>query len=273
MAFIEVNNISRSFQDKTVLKDVSMTIEKGSVIGLLGPSGAGKTTLIHILTGQLKPDGGNIVQETELVSGIMMDCFGLYERLSVWDNLKIFARLYHVSDKKIKELLVRTQMQDAKKTAVSNLSKGMKSRVNFCRALLKEADILYLDEPTSGLDPVTTDNIHALIMEEKEKGTTIFLTTHNMYEAEKLCDKIVLLNEGTIVEQGAPEEIRRKYNTENKMEIVLKSGEKHEVVNKSENAVMIFEWLKEEKIASIHSAEPTLETVFLHLTGRKLSGL
>lgn len=203
---IEINNLSFSFGEKQILKNISLTIEKGDIIGLLGPSGAGKTTLINILTRQLKPQSGEIktVHNENLTSGIMMDSFGLYERLTVWDNLKIFANIYQVPHNRIEKLLKRAELINDKKTVVNHLSKGMRNRVNFCRALLKDMDILYLDEPTSGLDPATTDKIHNLIEEERKSGTTIFLTTHNMNEAQKLCNKIILLNEGSIIEQGVP---------------------------------------------------------------------
>lgn len=269
---LEADELSHSFGDNRVLDHISFQIEKGKVIGLLGPSGAGKTTLVNILTGQLTPTAGTIkTQEAHLVTGIMMDSFGLYERLTVWDNLKIFADLYHVSGRKIDELLARTELSDAGKTVVGKLSKGMRNRVNFCRALLKDMDILYLDEPTSGLDPATTEKIHELIGEEKAAGTTIFLTTHNMHEAEKLCDSILLLNEGRIIEQGDPGEICMKYNVENTIEMVLGSGERRVLANSAENADVLARLMREEKIVSIHSSEPDLEKVFLYLTGRKLN--
>lgn len=307
---IEVNDLSHSYgrhggkSGKKVLDHITFQVEKGRVIGLLGPSGAGKTTLVNILTNQLKPTGGTVkiageekygsgrrevrkrekqgraaegksspaVRENALVTGIMMDSFGLYERLTVWDNMKIFAKIYGVSEERIKELLEKAELKRAEKTMVNKLSKGMRNRVNFCRALLQKADILCLDEPTSGLDPATTEKIHELIMEEKNAGTTVFLTTHNMHEAELLCDYILLLNEGKIVEHGSPEEICRKYNSLNKIEIVLKNGEIHSIPNGKESAAVLAEWMDAEEILSMHSSEPDLEKVFLLLTGRKLDG-
>ncbi|MDE6964961.1 MAG: ABC transporter ATP-binding protein, partial [Lachnospiraceae bacterium] len=238
--FIEVRNLSHSFGVKKVLDNISFQAEKGAVTGLLGPSGAGKTTLVNLLTGQLKPDTGEIrIGGRETGGGrpgIMMDSFGLYERLSVYENLKIYARIYRVPERRIDELLKKAELSGAGKTIVGRLSKGMRSRVNFCRALLKETDILFLDEPTSGLDPATTEKIHGMMLEEKSGGTTIFLTTHNMHEAERLCDKVILLNEGKIVEDGVPKEICRKYNSENKIEVVLKNGEVHRIRNAGESA-------------------------------------
>ncbi len=315
--FVKVDNLTHSFGEKIVLDDISFQVKQGEIIGLLGPSGAGKTTLVNLLTGQIMPTKGTIIFEaldtgknllkeslrtekketawsdfhgdqSDLLqilnpekkvsfhrkktvnAGIMMDHFGLYDRLSVWSNLKIFAKLYKVSEQRIDELLEKTELSQAKKTIVGKLSKGMKSRVNFCRALLKKADVLFLDEPTCGLDPATTEKLHKLIAEEKKSGTTIFLTTHNMYEARKLCDHILLLNDGKIVERGVPEEICLKYCLKNQIEVILKNGERHEIPNTMESAKVLAEWMKQENILSIHSKEPNLETVFLYLTGKEL---
>lgn len=274
VTLIEAKNITHSFGEKRILEDISFTVEKGEVIGLLGPSGAGKTTLVNILTGQLRALGGSVMvcgsDGKSLETGIMMDSFGLYERLSVWENLRIFADIYRVGAERIETLLDRTGLREARNTRVSRLSKGMRGRVNLCRALLKEADILYLDEPTSGLDPATTWKIHQLIGEESQSGTTVFLTTHNMHEAEELCDRVMLLNEGKIVEQGTPEDIRTRYNTLNEIEVTLKDGEKQVIRNARESEGILAEWMRAERIVAIHSSEPDLEKVFLSITGRRL---
>lgn len=276
---IQAEHIAHNFGDKKILEDISFTVEKGEVIGLLGPSGAGKTTLVNILTGQLKATGGSVrtgkaagrvPDSGPLESGIMMDSFGLYERLSVWENLRIFAEIYRVSRERIEELLDRTQLRSARNTAVSKLSKGMRSRVNLCRALLKDADILYLDEPTSGLDPATAWKIHQLIREEREGGTTVFLTTHNMHEAETLCDRVMLLNQGKIVEQGVPRDICARHNSRGEIEVTLRGGERHVLPNVPESGKLLCAWMGEEQIVTIHSSEPDLEDVFLHITGRRL---
>ena len=273
---IQAEHITHFFGDKKIIDDISFAVEKGEVIGLLGPSGAGKTTLVNILTGQLKATGGSVKicggdGGKSLETGIMMDSFGLYERLSVWENLRIFADIYRVSAERIEKLLDRTQLRQARNTAVSKLSKGMRGRVNLCRALLKDADILYLDEPTSGLDPATTWKIHQLIGEEREAGTTVFLTTHNMHEAETLCDRVMLLNQGKIVEQGVPRDICTRHNSRREIEVTLQGGERHVIQNVRESEGILSEWIRAEKILAIHSSEPDLEKVFLSITGRRLS--
>lgn len=293
-ALIQAEHITHSFGEKIILEDISFTVEQGEVIGLLGPSGAGKTTLVNILTGQLKAREGNVrirkegdgsrdpagitdsarpvkAGKKQLVTGVMMDSLGLYERLSVWDNLRIFADIYRVPVSRIEKLLDRTQLRPARNKTVNRLSKGMRGRVNLCRALLKEADILYLDEPTSGLDPSTIWKIHQLIGEEKQSGTTVFLTTHNMHEAQALCDRIMLLHEGKIVEQGAPRDICARHDSRREIEVTLQNGERHSIPNARESQGILSEWIREEKVRSIHSSEPDLEKVFLEITGRRLS--
>ncbi len=277
---IELKNIYHSYNEKEVLKGISLTVKEGEIIGLLGPSGAGKTTLVNILTGQLAQTAGigqvlgddtrHITDKTKEQIGIMMDSFGLYQRLTVYDNMALFAEVYKVDKKKIEETLQKVGLDTAKKTIVSNLSKGMRNRLNMARAILRDSSLLFLDEPTSGLDPSTTDFIHEMLLEMKKEGMTIFLTTHNMYEATKLCDNIALLNQGEIIEYGNPEEICRKYNKEDKFTIVLQNEEVIVLPNTPESGEKIGELIKGKKIKSIHSSEPTLEDVFLKLTGEKL---
>lgn len=276
---IKVCELSHAFKEKNVLENISFEIKKGEIFGLLGPSGAGKTTLINILTGQLAATGGSSMilstesskltgeQYTKL--GIMMDNFGLYERMNCYDNLKFYQKIDGRAMDDIEEILKRVGLLEAKKTQVMNLSKGMTNRLAFARAILRKPEILFLDEPTSGLDPSTVEEIHKLILAEKEKGTTIFLTTHNMYEAEKLCDTIALLNEGKIVEFGAPEEICRRYNHQKKIRIRLKSGENIVLEHNKECAEKIKGYLECDAVETIHSTEPNLETIFMELTGRK----
>lgn len=277
---VNVREIKQSFGEKTVLTNVDFKIEQGEIFGLLGPSGAGKTTLIKIMTGQLQQTAGNVEvfgKPSTCLSkdfcrkiGIMMDSFGLYERLSCYDNLKFYTKLLGISTGKIEEVLKKVGLQDAKKTVAANLSKGMRSRLLLARVLLGEPELLFLDEPTSGLDPATTAEIHRLMEEEKRKGTTIFLTTHNMAEAEKLCDNIALLNEGKIVEYGNPGEICRRYNHQKKIMVHLYGGEDMVLSHDVDGAEKIMSYVKEGKLETIHSTEPNLETVFMELTGRGL---
>ena len=277
---IKVCNLRHAFKEKVVLKNISFEIGKGKIFGLLGPSGAGKTTLINVLTGQLKASGGSstilgtesskLTGEQYQKLGIMMDNCGLYERMNCYDNLKFYQKLDGKTTEDIDTVLQGVGLAGARKTQVMNLSKGMTNRLSFARAILRAPEILFLDEPTSGLDPATVEEIHKLILAEKEKGTTIFLTTHNMHEAEKLCDTIALLNEGNIVEFGAPAEICRRYNHQKRIRIHLKSGEDVVLEHGKGSAEKIKEYFELDEVETIHSTEPNLETIFMELTGRKL---
>lgn len=276
---ISVKNVRHYFGEKEVLKGIDLKIKEGEIFGLLGPSGAGKTTLINLITGQLKYTTGEIEVFGKNVAdfkgkdyqkiGIMMDSFGLYERLNCYDNLKFFCKINGVSEKKITEVMEQVSLQGAEKTLAMNLSKGMRSRLLLARVLLGSPEILFLDEPTSGLDPATTESIHQLIRAEREKGTTIFLTTHNMVEAETLCDNIALLNEGKIVEYGRPVDICRKYNHQKKIQLHLVDGRDEELSYNENGAKFIYQMITEGNLETIHSTEPNLETVFMELTGRK----
>lgn len=276
---IQVRGLEKKFGEKTVLEQVDLEIKEGEIFGLLGPSGAGKTTLIKILTGQLKPTNGETMVMGKVSKdltgkeykqiGMMMDNFGVYERMNCYDNLKFYCMINGISNKKIMEMLKLVGLSDVKKTVAADLSKGMRNRLLLARVLLGSPKILFLDEPTSGLDPMTTEEIHKLIMKEKEKGTTIFLTTHNMVEAEKLCDHIALLNEGKIVEYGVPKEICRRYNHQKMFKVHLSNGKDVELIHAAESIHVLKTYLENGELETIHSTEPNLESVFMELTGRR----
>ena len=277
---IQCADVCKSFDGKPVLTGVGFEIPDGQIFGFLGPSGAGKTTLIKILTGQLAFDSGTVrIQDKDVRTltgadkkqiGVMMDEFGVYDRLSCADNLKIFADIYGVPHSRIGEALTMVGLADEGRKPAMNLSKGMRARLRLARVLLHAPRIIFLDEPTSGLDPQTARRIHRIILDRKRNGCTVFLTTHNMEEAAALCDRVALLNEGVVVESGAPQAICRKYNHQKRIRLHLTTGEDAELVHGAASADQIAELLREERIETIHSSEPTLETVFLELTGRNL---
>ena len=277
---IEISQVIHRFGEKEVLKGISLSVDRGEIIGLLGPSGAGKTTLIKIITGQLKPTSGSVRlagfdmtkpdKEVYNKIGMMMDNFGLYERLTCYDNLKLYTDIYGISHDRIGEVLEWVGLYQDRKCPAQKLSKGMKGRLMLARSVLQRPEILFLDEPTSCLDPDTTRRIHELILSMQREGTTIFLTTHNMTEAEKLCKHVALLHEGSIVEYGAPEEINRRYNHMNKLKLRLYDGTTLELPNTEEAADTVRTYLLQRQIETIHSTEPNLEMVFMELTGRSL---
>jgi ABC-2 type transport system ATP-binding protein len=210
---IKMNNIVKSFGEHTVLTDVSFEAKERQIFGLLGPSGAGKTTIINILTKQLDADGGSHDTGASLFeTGLMLDTDGLYDRLNCRENLNLFADIYGIPRKKSMEALKNVGLAESAKKSVNTLSKGMRQRLALARAILHEPKVLFLDEPTSGLDPATAKGIHKLIQGLCDNGATVFLTTHNMEEAVKLCNHVALLHQGKIVEQGAPAEICERHN-------------------------------------------------------------
>jgi len=211
---IKVSNLEKAFGEHQVLCGINFDIDEREIFGLLGPSGSGKTTLINILTHQIEADSGYAkVDVTPFETGLMLDEDGLYPRLSCLDNLDVFAQIYSMPPEKAMEALELVGLGDAAKKAVSTLSKGMRQRLAIARAILHSPKVLFLDEPTSALDPRTTRGIHALIRQIRDTGATIFLTTHNMEEAVELCDRVALLHQGKIVEQGNPLEICERHRS------------------------------------------------------------
>ena len=212
MKNISMKNVVKSFGKNQVLKGVTFEAREGEIFGMLGPSGSGKTTIINILTKQLTADSGEChvsVPSEEI--GLMLEHDGLFVQLTVLDNLIVFEQIYGIPRTHTLDVIEKVGLTKAQKTNVNDLSKGMRQRLVLARALLHNPKILFLDEPTSALDPVTARGIYELIRQLKAEGSTIFLTTHNMEEATNLCDFIVMLHEGTIIEEGNPKEICEKY--------------------------------------------------------------
>lgn len=277
---IRLSHITKQFGKEPVLKDLNAVLHKGEILGFLGPSGAGKTTTIKILTGQLKPTSGdayvlgihvkNIDETIYEQIGIVTDQSGIYERLSVYDNMKYFAKILKVDLKRIDELLNIVGLSDHKKKPAGKLSKGQTQRLVLARAVLHKPQILFLDEPTSGLDPSTALSIHRLLLQLKNDGMSIFLTTHNMEEATKLCSHVALLNNGQIVEYGSPQELCLRYNKQKRYKVLLENGEEIVLGQSKEDIKRLAALLLANEAASVHSCEPTLENVFLTVTGRKL---
>lgn len=275
---LDMNNVSVSFKEKKALNDLSFSVYENEIFGFLGPSGAGKTTTIKLLTRQLKKDCGEITvfgkgidsfQSEDYSSiGILSDNSGAYDRLSVLENVKFYAELRSVSFDDAEVLLKQVGLYDDRNTIVGKLSRGMKQRLLLIQALLHKPKLLFLDEPTAALDPTTTKQIHNLLRTLNKEGTTIFLTTHRMEEADQLCTRIAFLNEGTIIECGESEKLKVKYAM-NKIEATFKNSGKLFYDKSIESIKKIYETAKQDELITIHSIEPTIEDIFIELTGRK----
>jgi len=275
MELIQMSNVKMQFNEQVALKSISLSVGEGIIFGLLGPSGAGKTTIIKILTGQLVPTEGSStlfgVDSVQLKQsefkriGMVMDNCGLYARLSCYENLAVFCTIFGVPKAEISHIMGLVGLKGEEKKTVSKLSKGMTQRLALARAIIHRPRILFLDEPTSDLDPVTAKKVHDIIRNIQKSGTTVFLTTHNMNEAYKLCSAVAFLNKGEIVEMGSPSEICVKHYTKRKYEATLLGNIEKEYTDSKEDLGFLAQKLTKGEVLTLHSAEPSLEDVFLSI--------
>ncbi|MBU7015137.1 MAG: ABC transporter ATP-binding protein [Theionarchaea archaeon] len=279
---IEAETLTYSYDEHLAVDHISFSVDKGEILGFLGPNGAGKTTTTKMLTGQLIPQEGwakilgiDISSDPKKVHERIGVCFeekNLYPRLTVRENLKFFADLFGINPD-LDELLKRVDLTKWADDRAETLSKGLQQRVMFARSLINDPDILFLDEPTSGLDPISADAIRQIIVTEKRKGKTIFLTTHNMMEADKLSDRVAFINEGKIVALDTPENLKLKLGKRAlKVRMRTQTGFEEETLplDDPKTPERTKDLLKTKEVATIHTQEATLEEVFIQLTGRKL---
>jgi ABC-2 type transport system ATP-binding protein len=218
MKAIEVQNLTRDYNGLRAVDDISFDVEPGEVFGFLGPNGAGKTTTIRMLTGQLRPTTGtarvagcDVVSQRDALKpqiGVVFEYPNIYERLSALDNLHFTARLYGVPRGRVREVLAQVGLADRAKERTKQYSSGMKQRLLIARALLPQPKVLFLDEPTRGLDPNMARGIRAIVADLARQGVTVFLTTHYMEEADQLCGRVAILDQGRIVALDAPARLK-----------------------------------------------------------------
>lgn len=326
---ILVENISKVFHTREggllfrgrkrvveALRNVSFEVREGEVFGLLGPNGAGKTTTIKILSTLLLPDSGDawvngyhVVKEAnkvrESIGVSLYSDRGFYWKLSGRENLMYFARLYHLersyAKSRVDYLLKLLDLESDADRLVEEYSTGMKSKLNVARALLQDPPVLFLDEPTIGLDPAAARKVREVIMELRREGKTVLLTTHNMYEAELLCDKVAIISRGRIIAIGTPSELKSKVSEHKVIEVELAGFDEGllEMVKRGRGVIgaaarirdpvsglaelrIVYEGdfaLKDVlgmllssqgRVISVKSLEPTLEDVFVAMTGERL---
>jgi fluoroquinolone transport system ATP-binding protein len=279
---ITVKNLKFSYTKEPFIEDMSFNVKSGEIFGFLGPSGAGKSTLQKILTGLLKNYRGSvIVNDIEVRHhdngfyeniGVDFEFPSLYENLTARENLRFFGSLYK-KQKPSDGLLESVGLLHDGDKKVFDYSKGMKARLNFIKALLHDPMLLFLDEPTSGLDPSNARAMKDIIMQKKAEGKTILLTTHNMYDAAELCDRVAFIVDGELRALDTPHNLVMSRGAAEVCYTYKASGKEQKVtvpLSRTGEDTVLQRLIRENKLLSIHSSEPTLNDVFVELTGRQL---
>lgn len=277
-------NLTYRYGDLLAVDRISFEVGEGEILGFLGPNGAGKSTTVKMLTGQLLPKEGRAellgkdvtrhAKQLQAHIGVCFEQTNLYEPMTAADNLNLFARLFGARDFNAAALLERVGLAGKDKVKVETFSKGMRQRLMVARALVNKPRLLFLDEPTAGLDPVSAEAVRAIIQEEQARGVTVFLTTHDMVEADKLSDRVAFINKGKIVALDKPHTLKGQYGRRFlKVEVAGDNGqiETREIpLDTPETAGRLEQLFAAEKIITAHSEEATLEDIFIEITGRGL---
>ena len=278
--FIQVRDLVKTYGDVHAVNGISFDVMPGEVFGFLGHNGAGKTTTIRMLTGRTRPTGGSatiaghdIVRDRDAIKPIINLVFedpNLYERFTATQNLEIFADLYGVPRKRAVELLELVRLTDAAKRKVKTYSSGMKQRLLIARSLINSPKVLFLDEPTRGLDPTSARELRDLIRQLSGQGTTVFLTTHYMEEADELSDRVAFLSAGNIVALDTPRELKLRYGSRTATVLLRNREERTIALDDAQDAERLARWMRDDEVLTMHSQEGTLEDVFIALAGRSL---
>lgn len=279
---IQVSNLSFSYTNQPFISGMNFSVAPGEIFGFLGPSGAGKSTLQKILIGMLRSyQGSAMVNGIECRSrtkkfyeeiGVDFEFSTMYEKLTARENLLFFSSLYEKKPRPFRELLERVGLEHDADKRVADYSKGMKSRLNFIKALLHDPVLLCLDEPTSGLDPVGSRVMKDMILEEKAKGKTILLTTHNMQDAAELCDRVAFIVGGRICALDSPHSLILSRGAATVTYTWLENGEQSAScpLGRISSDERLKALIAGNRLQSIHSSEPTLDEIFVEITGRVL---
>ncbi|WP_152395320.1 ABC transporter ATP-binding protein [Paenibacillus guangzhouensis] len=268
---------------RRTLQGIDFSIARGEIFGFLGPSGAGKSTTQKILIGALRNYTGSVRIEGQEIRdlgpdyyeriGVAFEFPNFYSKFTALENLKLFQSLYRKPKDNPMDLLRQVGLDQAAQMKVSQFSKGMKMRLNFCRAILHRPDILFLDEPTSGLDPLNAKIMKDLILAQKAAGTTVLITTHNMHAAEELCDRVAFLVDGQIPLIDSPRALKLHYGQQRVRLEYTRSDEKlveefptHHL-GQNERFLQL---IQQHPIETLHSMEATLDQIFIDVTGRTL---
>lgn len=282
---IKVKGLYHSYSgdEKYAVKDVNFEVQKGEVFGFLGPSGAGKSTTQGILTGLLKLQKGEVTVagydvrhlKTEMFNriGVSFEQSNVYTKLTAKENLHFYSKLFDVPTKDPMELIKLVGLEGKENIKAGEYSKGMKHRLTFARSMINNPELWFLDEPTTGLDPAIAANIKDIIKEKNEKGVTVFLTTHNMFIADELCDRVAFIVDGEIKLIDSPKSLKLQYGqkmaeVEYAKEGKLKKETFSTVIDKDrERLKNVLDCCE---ILTMHTKEATLEEIFIKVTGRGL---
>lgn len=282
---IQVEDISFDYGDIHAVKGISFDVQPGEILGFLGPNGAGKSTTIKMLTGQITPKGGvarilgsDVAKDDPDIQAQIGVCFeekNLYLNMTALENLDFFASLFGIKDADSMEVLRRVGLAERAKDRVHTYSKGMRQRMMISRAFINKPTVLFLDEPTDGLDPVTSAAIRKTIREEADRGAAVLLTTHDMFEADELSDRVAFINDGEIVAIDTAENLKLRYGKRS-IRVRLRDGdgvrEEHLPIDDAGSSARLAELSTSPDLLTIHTEEATLEAIFIELTGRGLVG-
>jgi ABC-2 type transport system ATP-binding protein len=263
---------------------ISFEVAEGEILGFLGPNGAGKSTTIKMLTGQIRPNSGNATllgvnvskkpKQVQAQIGVAFEAVNLYEQMSAIENLNLFAKLFGVKDFDAQALLVRVGLGSRGEERVEGYSKGMKQRLMVARSLVNSPRILFLDEPTEGLDPTSSQAIRKIIEEESERGATVFLTTHDMHEADLLSDRVAFINQGKIEALDTPYNLKQQYGKRFVRAEVREAdgsiGSREFALDSADTGQQLEALFNSEEVITVHSEEASLEDIFMQITGRGL---
>lgn len=281
---ITAENLTYRYGQLLAVDHISFEVDKAEILGFLGPNGAGKSTTVRMLSGQLLPQEGratllglDVARQPKQVQAQIGVCFentNLYETMSGVDNLTLFARLFGVRGFDAEALINRVGLNGRGRDKVEGYSKGMKQRLMVARALVNQPEILFLDEPTEGLDPASAQAIRGLILEEQARGATVFLTTHDMHEADKLCGRVAFIDQARIVAVDTPHALKQRYGKRMiRAEVLADDGSLHLreiILDRQETPGELEALFRNERVVTIHSEEATLQDIFIRITGRGL---
>jgi len=301
-ATIEVNNLTKRYGDVEALRGVSFAVDEGEVFGLLGPNGAGKTSTVEILEGLRTPDGGSVSvcgldpqtsgAEFKYVIGAALQATALPDKMRVHEALDLFGSFYP-KRRGTQELLGRFGLEEKRNAFYSQLSGGQKQRLALAMALVNDPRVVFLDEPTAGLDPQVRHEIYGIIEELKKGKKTVLITTHYIEEAERLCDRVAIVDHGKVIALGTPRELKQRSAAVTRITVRMAKPETNGALSKLEGVaecrteaddyllystrvprtiVALVKHLEEQnnELVSLEISTPTLEDIFLELTGRRL---